>query len=487
MGTCGSTAKVQQGVIVTNKVTEDEFQIQKTLGMGASCKVVMAEYKKGKSTKGKKVALKILNKTGENDILFGNEWRIMSSLNHPNIVKFIEAFEDKTTYNIVSDLCVGGELFDRVQGGSFSEKDASDLTKQMLVSLKHCHDRGVVHRDLKPENYVFANTQPSSPMQLIDFGCAVQAKDDGVIKDVAGSPYYVAPEVLVQTDLKGRPIIRTCKMWKGSDMWSIGVIIFLLVHGYPPFNGQEQDAIFRRIVRGKYRFSKEVQLSSEVKDLIKKLLVKDPFKRLTVDEALAHPWIASNVAPRSALPSFVVNSLGVFRSQCRLKKAVARAMLKTMTEQDQNALEAAFNKYDLNGDGLLSPNEIVEMMKSIGRNAEDAKELMANIDENNDGYICKEEFATLQALEKLESMDEAAQDEFYAQQFRKFDLDGDGEVTHKEIENVCTNMTKEAVQELISQVDKDNDGAISFHEWMDAMKDMRQNTLKPTSLAHVEE
>jgi calcium-dependent protein kinase len=179
-------------------------------------------------------------------------------------------------------------------------------------------------------------------MKLIDFGCAKQASDQEVIPDVAGSPYYCSPEVLSES------AVRTGAIWKAADMWSVGVIIFLLVCGYPPFNGDSQERIFKKIRRGKFRFPRSggeggasgspdegINLSEGVKNLISGLLVMNPSERLTAAQALAHPWIAdSSVAPEVPLPNAVVEALGVFRSKMRLKKAVARVLAHHMTEDD---------------------------------------------------------------------------------------------------------------------------------------------------------
>jgi len=341
---------------------------------------------------------------------------------------------------------------------------ASSLTKQMLLALAHCHERNITHRDLKPENFVFETKSPESNMKLIDFGCAVRAADDELIKDVAGSPYYVAPEVLV-SDYK-----RTGRIWKASDMWSIGVIVFLLVHGYPPFNGEQQDQIFHKIRIGKYRFSRDIPLSSQVKDFIQKLLVMDPTKRMTAAQALQHPWIVElNKVPDTPIPNSVVASLTDFRTKCRLKKAVGKVLAGRMTAQDNEALLAVFKQFDINGDGQLDAMEIAAMMKHIGKSPQEAKDLIAEMDENGDGTINPDEFKAMHAMGTLGSSDEAV-----AKAFAIFDKDGDGFVTAKEIESMCAGLSPDVAKQLISDVDKNGDGQISFTEWMAAMKENKK-------------
>jgi len=465
MGCTSSTPAVQEPQAGTAKSSIDDYEKQKVLGVGASCEVVVAKKKSNE----KLYAVKILKKgTNDNDYLFKNECHIMKRLHHPNIVEFVESFEDANTYRLVTVLCLGGELFDRVAEGSFSERSASQLTKQMLLALAHCHERHIVHRDLKPENFVFETKAADSNMKLIDFGCAVLAEDEEVIRDVAGSPYYVAPEVLV-SDYK-----RTGRVWKAADMWSIGVIVFLLVHGYPPFNGEQQEQIFHKIRIGKYRFSKDIPLSNSVKDFITKLLIMAPEKRMTAQQALAHPWISeNNRVPDTPIPPAVVKSLTEFRSQCRLKKAVGKVLASRMTAEDEKELERVFKQFDVNGDGQLSADEITQMMKFIGRNPAEAKELMNEIDENGDGVISKEEFKTMHAIGKLST----SQDDI-KKGFDLFDQDGDGFVTHEEIEKICRGLSPETAKQLIADVDKNGDGRVSFAEWIAAMNDMNKKSEK---------
>jgi len=444
----------------------DDYEKVKVLGVGASCEVIVARKKSNE----KLYAVKILKRdkhdaNSDNEYLFRNECNIMKRLHHPNIVEYVESFEDPNHFKLVTVLCLGGELFDRVAEGSFSERMASRLTKQMLSAIQHCHERHITHRDLKPENFVFETKAADSNMKLIDFGCAVLADDDELIKDVAGSPYYVAPEVLV-SDYK-----RTGRVWKASDMWSIGVIVFLLVHGYPPFNGEQQDQIFHKIRIGKYRFSRDIPLSATVKDFISKTLVMDPNKRMTAQAALQHPWISDyNKVPDTPIPNNVVKSLNEFRTKCRLKKAVGKVLAGRMSPDDEKALELVFKQFDVNGDGQLDAQEIAAMMKHIGKSPIEAKELMADMDENGDGVISKEEFKTMHAIGKLSTSQEDIK-----KSFEIFDIDGDGFVTHDEIEKICQGLSPDVAKQLINDVDKNGDGRINFNEWLGAMNEMQKS------------
>lgn len=237
MGCSASSTAANNPNAPKERWTTAQFSIIKTLGEGASCRVLQVKDKRT----GSQYALKVLNKSGDNHrTMWEVERAILSEIKSRNIVELVNGWEERDGYYLATVLCTGGELFDRVRQGHFSERVASRLAHEALQALVHCHSRGVVHRDLKPENFVFENPSEDSPMKLIDFGCARKAADADVISDVAGSAYYCAPEVLQSQ------FVRTCTVWKASDLWSLGVIIFLLVCGYPPFNGDSQETIFRR-------------------------------------------------------------------------------------------------------------------------------------------------------------------------------------------------------------------------------------------------
>jgi len=400
----------------------------------------------------------------ESKTLYQNESKILQLLKHPNILEFVSAFEDAKTYNILTVLCRGGELFDRVSKGRFTEKVAAHLTKQMLSAVDCCHRNSVVHRDLKPENFVFETDAEDSNMKLIDFGCAKLVKDTELIRDVAGSPYYAAPCVLLE-EWRDK---RTGAVWKSADMWSVGVIIFMLVCGYPPFNGRTQDAIFDKIKKGKFKFPSrpagEPGLSEEVKDLISRLLTMDMKQQLTVDKALEHPWVTGK-AQDIEIPASVIKSLTTFQKQTKLRAAVGRVLRNEITESDKEGLAALFQQFDINGDGKLNADEINNLMRHIGHSDEEAKILMNMWDEDHNGVIDMEELKSGFASSKLGDSNKQE----LANAFKKFDIDGDGFVSAAEIEKMCGLDVKET-KKLISEVDKNGDGRVSFEEWLGAMK-----------------
>jgi len=244
--------------------------------------------------------------------------------------------------------------------------------------------------------------------------------------------------------------------------------VFMLVCGYPPFNGRTQDAIFEKIKKGKFKFPSrpagEPGLSEEVKDLISRLLNMDMKQQLSVESALEHPWVTGK-AQDVEIPASVIKSLTTFQKQTKLRAAVGRVLKNEITEADKEGLAALFQQFDKNGDGKLSAEEIADLMKSIGHNEEEAKLLMNMWDEDHNGAIDMEELKTGFASSKL---GEQSNQEL-AQAFKRFDVDGDGFVSASEIEKICALDAKDT-KKLIQEVDKNGDGRISFEEWLVAMK-----------------
>jgi calcium/calmodulin-dependent protein kinase I len=234
---------------------------------------------------GVKYAVKIvdrrrLNRSTEN--AFRDEVRIMKMLDCPNIIKCHEFFEEDNYFYLVEEFVDGGELFDRIaRKHVYNEKEARDLIKTLLGAIKYCHDRDVVHRDLKLENLLLAHEGDDAPIKLADFGFATFAKEESLTQ-VCGSLDYIAPEILLHEHY-GKPV----------DMWSVGVIIYMLLGGQPPFTGDTDDEEMEKIKTCNYEFDKEHwwDVSDEAKSLISHLLVHNPAERYTVDEALLHKWL----------------------------------------------------------------------------------------------------------------------------------------------------------------------------------------------------
>ncbi|KAI8646090.1 kinase-like domain-containing protein [Parasitella parasitica] len=257
---------------------------EKTLGVGSFAVVKECS---DRST-GEKCAVKIILKSVIAEIF--------KKVRHKHIVSLHDIYESPDAVYIVTDLCTGGELFQRiVERGTYTEATAADLVRQMLEGLAYLHSQDIVHRDIKPENLLFKTPAENAELLITDFGLSKLLKNHNqVLTTACGTPGYVAPEVLKGTG-HGKPV----------DIWSVGVIMYTLLSGFTPFYGEDQNELFDSIMKGKYDFDDEnwEDISDEAKNLINKLLTFDPNKRITAEEAVKDIWITSeenkgiNIAP----------------------------------------------------------------------------------------------------------------------------------------------------------------------------------------------
>uniref|UniRef100_A0A8C2WF64 calcium/calmodulin-dependent protein kinase n=1 Tax=Cyclopterus lumpus TaxID=8103 RepID=A0A8C2WF64_CYCLU len=290
----------------------DEYQLFEELGKGAFSVVRRCV----KISNGQEFAAKIINTkklSARDHQKLEREARICRLLKHPNIVRLHESISEEGFHYLVFDLVTGGELFeDIVAREYYSEADASHCIQQILESVHHCHVNGIVHRDLKPENLLLASKLKGAAVKLADFGLAIEVQgDQQAWFGFAGTPGYLSPEVL-RKDPYGKPV----------DMWACGVILYILLVGYPPFWDEDQHRLYQQIKAGAYDFPSPEwdTVTPEAKDLINKMLTINPSKRITATEALKHPWICQ----RSTVASMMHRQETV---EC-LKKFNARRKLK---------------------------------------------------------------------------------------------------------------------------------------------------------------
>uniref|UniRef100_A0A7S3L7C7 non-specific serine/threonine protein kinase n=1 Tax=Amphora coffeiformis TaxID=265554 RepID=A0A7S3L7C7_9STRA len=262
----------------------DVYKIGKELGSGA-----FSVVKEGsnKST-GESFAIKIVTKsklTEEDESALMEEIDVLKDMQHPNIIRLYETFDEKDFYYLVTEKMLGGELFDRiVQKSYYNEKEARDTCRVLFDAIKYCHSKKVAHRDLKPENLLLQSASNDSKVKIADFGFAKRCPRPMCLTTQCGTPGYVAPEIL-----EGVPYDTQ------SDMWSLGVIVYILLGGYPPFIEQNQRELFRKIRKGQFEFHEEYwgQVSQDAKNLIKSLLTVDPNKRANAPKILESRWMSA--------------------------------------------------------------------------------------------------------------------------------------------------------------------------------------------------
>ncbi|XP_008983859.1 calcium/calmodulin-dependent protein kinase type 1G isoform X1 [Callithrix jacchus] len=260
------------------------FIFMEVLGSGAFSEVFLVKQR----LTGKLFALKCIKKSPAfRDSSLENEIAVLKKIKHENIVTLEDIYESTTHYYLVMQLVSGGELFDRIlERGVYTEKDASLVIQQVLSAVKYLHENGIVHRDLKPENLLYLTPEENSKIMITDFGLS-KMEQSGVMSTACGTPGYVAPEVLAQKPYS-----------KAVDCWSIGVITYILLCGYPPFYEETESKLFEKIKEGYYEFESPFwdDISESAKDFICHLLEKDPNERYTCEKALSHPWIDGNTA-----------------------------------------------------------------------------------------------------------------------------------------------------------------------------------------------
>ncbi|KAF3615584.1 Calcium-dependent protein kinase 4 [Capsicum annuum] len=390
------------------------------------------------------------------------EIQIMHHLSeHPYVVRIKGTYEDNVFVHIVMEVCKGGELFDRiVQKGHFTEKKAAQLVKTIVKVVEACHSLGVMHRDLKPENFLFDSSDEDAKLKATDFGLSIFYKPGQYFSDVVGSPYYVAPEVLHK--YYGPEI----------DVWSAGVILYILLSGVPPFWAETDNGIFKQILKGKIDFESEPwpQISDSAKDLVKKMLTRDPRARLTAHQVLCHPWIVDdNVAPDRPLGSAVLSRLKQFYDMNKFKKMALRVIAERLSEEEIGGLRQLFKMIDTDNSGTITYEELKHGLKRVGSDLTEAeiKALMSAADFDNNGTIDYGEFiaATLH-LNKME------REENLLAAFSYFDKDGSGYITIDELQQAFQEfgLGDVKLEEIIKEIDIDNDGRIDYGEFATMMK-----------------
>ncbi|KAK6943484.1 Protein kinase domain [Dillenia turbinata] len=339
-----------------------------------------------------------------------------------SIVSLKEACEDENAVHLVMELCEGGELFDRIVArGHYTERAAAAVTRTIVEVVQLCHNHGVIHRDLKPENFLFANKKENSPLKAIDFGLSIFFKPGEKFSEIVGSPYYMAPEVIKRN--YGPEI----------DIWSAGVILYILLCGVPPFWAESEQGVAQAILRGIIDFKCEPwpNISESAKSLVRQMLEPDPKLRLTAKQVIGDHLSAEEVED-------------------------IRDMFKNM---------------DTDSDGVVSIEELKSGLHKFGSQLAESEVqmLIEAVDTNGKGTLDYGEFvAVFLHLQRM------ANDEHLRKAFSYFDKDGNGYIEPEELRNAlmedgvddCTNVANDIFQE----VDTDKDGRISYDEFVAMMK-----------------
>jgi calcium-dependent protein kinase len=393
----------------------------------------------------------------------GREIEVMYHLaGHPNVVTIKGAHEDATAVYLVMELCEGGELFDRIiERGTYTEAKAAQLTRAIVGVVEACHSSGVVHRDLKPENFLFVTMHEDSVLKAADFGSSRFFEPGDVFNEIVGSPFYVAPEVLER------------HYGPEADIWSAGVMLYVLLSGAPPFWAETVQGIFEEIMKGEppsFAADPWPNISEGAKDLVRKMLNPNPKQRITASEVLQHSWIREDgVAPHKPIASLVQFRLKQFAAMNKLKKLAIRIIAEKLSEDEIGVLQKSFAEMDRDNDGAISFEELREGLLKAGTTLQEAEilDLMDAADVDQDGIIDYGEFlaATL-SLHHIE-----LEENLFAA-FQYFDKDGRGLITTDEVLAVCREFSMEDVrtEDLLHEVDVGHDGSIDYKMFVTMMR-----------------
>ncbi|KAK4412968.1 Calcium-dependent protein kinase [Sesamum alatum] len=382
---------------------------------------------------------------------------------HPNIVSLKDTYEDDHAVHLVMELCEGGELFDRIVArGHYTERAAAAVIRTIVEVIQNCHKHGVMHRDLKPENFLFVNKKETAPLKAIDFGLSVFFKPGERFNEIVGSPYYMAPEVLKRN--YGPEV----------DVWSAGVILYILLCGVPPFWAETEQGVAQAIIRSVVDFKRDPwpKVSDRAKDLVKKMLNPDPKQRLTAQEVLDHPWLQNaKSAPNVSLGETVRARLKQFSMMNKLKKRALRVIAEHLSVEEVAGIKEGFQLMDTSNKGKIDINELRTGLHKLGHQIPEAdlQVLMEAGDIDKDGYLDCGEFVAISVhLRKM------GNDDHLRKAFEFFDKNGNGYIEIEELREALADEAEETSEDVINaiiqDVDTDKDGRISYEEFAAMMK-----------------
>jgi calcium-dependent protein kinase len=459
------------------------YEVQKKIGEGAYGKI----YKVRNKQSGDIRAMKQVTKTKIQDMgKFQDEIKILSTVDHPNIVRLFEVIEDDKYYNLIQELCTGGELLTRAQKNQLKEKDIARIFYQIMSGVAYIHGIGIVHRDLKLENVLFSTEEPNSPIKIIDFGFSVfmgknnemskekesesqDPKKGGFkrLKSKVGTLYYISPEII-----KGN-------YDEKCDIWACGVILYILLAGYPPFTGNTDKEVYNLITSLKYDFDKErwKNISKYAKELIKNMLT--PAKnRYTAKQVLASKWF--EVKLKENFEDNINNILDYrrinkYKNYNKLKKAILTFIASRLSSEESSQLRNVFFNMDEDKNGYISFEDFRKYIineydvDDLIENEEELKKGFYGVDIDHNNQIDYTEFLAANLDEKIflktEKLKEA---------FRIFDINDNGAIKRDDIIRVLKldklENKNEIADKIIEENDFDKDGKINFGDFVKIME-----------------
>lgn len=436
------------------------YEILQKIGEGSFGQVKIVKHK---ISSNKRVAKTLLITPEFNTEKLLEEANILKNLDHPNIIHIYEIIADSRSVNIIMEYCTGGELFERIRKmKKFSETTAASYLTDIVLAIKYCHEANIVHRDLKPENILFESANLDARLKIIDFGTSQYLYPTAKLNKFIGSSYYVAPEVLENYfDEK-------------CDVWSIGVIFYIMLSGVPPFNGKSDPEIFKNIRTEEVGFKEPIwkNVTEEAKDLIRKMLVKDPVRRVSIHEVFLHPWIQNHLNGKvldGPLAKQVLKNLSNFSAQSNLKKIILNYIVSQLvTNEELNSLREVFEKFDKNGNGKITKDELLQgFLEFSDEGAVDIDKIMQECDVDQNGFLDYTEFLTAAG-----SWKKSLTEECLLAAFKSFDSDGNGKISLEEFLAGFqgSDLNADYLEGLMKSADLNADGEIDYQEFHNLMR-----------------
>ncbi|MCO5555189.1 hypothetical protein L7F22_008732 [Adiantum nelumboides] len=449
-----------------------KYELGKEVGRGHFGHTCIAKIKKG-DCKGQNVAVKIISKGKMTTAIsiedVRREVKILKALSgHHHLVKFYDACEDELNVYIVMELCEGGELLDRIlaKGGKYSEEDAKIVVGQILSIVAFCHLQGVVHRDLKPENFLFTTTDDNAELKAIDFGLSDFVRPDGRLNDIVGSAYYVAPEVLHRS------------YSIEADVWSVGVIAYILLCGSRPFWARTESGIFKAVLKSDPTFDEAPwpSVSDEAKDFVKRLLIKERHKRMTAVQALTHPWIRGH--QKVPLDILIFRLVKSYLRSSVVRRAALRALAKTLSEDHLYYLRSQFLLLEPSKNGRISLENFKSALTKFATEAMKESrmfEMIASIDALQFKKMDFQEFCaaatSVPQLEGQKRWDQQAQSAYQV-----FEKEGNRVVLIEDLARELGIPSSVPAHVVLHEWVRHNDGRLSFYGFTNLLRGMPPRT-----------
>ena len=481
--TSGQFVKEGMGDLYSN------YELCNYIGKGGFGRVYKVHHKLSNQYRAMKI-IQCKSISDNHSSTINKEINILKNLDHPNIIKVYEFYQSEKYVYIINELCTGGELFDKIVDVKFfSENVASNIMRQLLSAVAYCHENGVIHRDLKPENILIENSEEKDKeffhIKVIDFGTCEILKKKKLTEQI-GTSFYIAPEVIKNS------------YNEKCDLWSCGVILYILLCGSPPFYGKNEKEIFKKIIEGNFTFRHKIwnKISTEAKNLVLKLLKVNPDKRLSAKEALEDIWFKKNVTlnslennKKSSNYRLFLKNITEFCAEQKLQQATLAFLVHNFAPKEElNELKKIFFAFDKNGDGKISKEEFVtglsnnnNNLNSILKEDDNIQGLLNNIDQDNNGYIGFEEFL-IASINKEKILTEKN----LKMAFNVFDRDKSGGISQNELKFILgeynVNAKEHLWKKMIQQIDLNQDGQISYEEFHKMMMDVIHNKNKRFSM-----